>query len=107
MAIATTPVFPQQIPMVSPQSAFLSFAEYIEHERASDVKHHYYYGRQIEVARASYEHNVISGNLIIALGTALADADCNVMPSDIKVFVSPSVTYYPDVVVSCGAPWLY
>ncbi len=103
MAIATVTVRPKQTPVL-PQSPPLSFAEYIEQERTSDVKHHYYYGRLIEVAGATYEHNVINGNLIIGLGIALGDADCNVMPSDMKVFVSPNVGYYPDVVVSCGPP---
>ncbi len=104
MAIATVSAQFEQTENALSQNPLMSFAEYIEHERASDVKHHYYYGRLVEVAGASYEHNVISGNLIISLGVALDDADCSVMPSDMKVFVSPNVSYYPDVIVSCGAP---
>jgi Uma2 family endonuclease len=103
MATATSPVRSEQPAPDLSQNSLMSFAEYIKQERAGDVKHHYY-GRLIEVAGATYEHNVISGNLIIALGTALADANCSVMPSDMKVFVSPNVSYYPDVVVSCGTP---
>lgn len=95
MAIATAPEHSKQR---------LSFAEYIEQERISHVKHHYYYGRLIEVAGASLEHNTICGNLIVTLGTALAGTDCRVMPSDMKIFISQNVGYYPDVVVACGLP---
>jgi Uma2 family endonuclease len=104
MAIATAPALSEQTSNDFSQNSLMSFAEYIEHERASDVKHHYYYGRLIEVAGATYEHNYISGNLIIALGVALNDANCGVMPSDMKVFVSQDVAYYPDVVVICAEP---
>ena len=82
----------------------LSFAEYIDQERTSDVKHHYYYGMLIEVAGATYEHNVISANLIGAFIIALDNTDCRALGSDQKIFVSPNVGYYPDIVVTCGPP---
>lgn len=95
MAIATAPERSKQT---------LSFAEYIEQERVSDVKHHYYYGRLIEVAGATYEHNVISANLIGSFIIALDETECRPLGSDQKIFVSPNVTYYPDVAVTCGDP---
>ena len=82
----------------------LSFAQYIEQESLSDVKHHFHHGVLIDVAGASLEHNIICGNLIRAMGNALDDSDCVVMPGDMKVFVSPNVAYYPDIVVVCAEP---
>ena len=95
MAIATAPDRLKQT---------LSFAEYIEQERVGDVKHHYYYGRLIEVARATYKHNVISGNLIASIGNALVSSGCIVLPGDMRIFVSQHVVYYPDVVVVGAKP---
>jgi Uma2 family endonuclease len=103
MAVATIPVHSQQTTVLKQQPS-LSFAEYIEQERNNDVKHDFYFGELIEVAGATYEHNVISANMIGAFVVALEETDCRVLGSDQKIYVSPSVGYYPDIVVTCGAP---
>ena len=104
MAVATVPIHSEQASTTLAPNSPLSYTEYIEQERTSDVKHHFFYGELIEVAGASLEHNIICGNLIIALGNALEAANCSVMPSDMKVFVSQNVVYYPDIVVFCAEP---
>lgn len=94
---APTPSAPKPTPR-------LTWAEYVEQEIKSPVKHHYYLGELIEVAGATLEHNTLCGNLIGELGAALRGTDCCVLPSNMKVKVSGSVAYYPDVVVCCGQP---
>ncbi len=97
----------------SPKRERISFAEYMERERSSDVKHDLVDGIMVpvwptvdeegnELAGASTEHNTICGNLIIALGNALDDTGCRVLTSDQKVYIRERLSYYPDVTVACG-----
>ena len=82
----------------------LTFAQYMEWERKSDVKHHFYFGELIEVAGATYEHNTINANFVSLLNAALEETICHAVASDMKVFISPDAIYYPDTVVLCGDP---
>ena len=58
------------------------------------------------MAGASYEHNLVSNNLIVALGLALKGTNCRTMGGDMKIFISPEVGFYADVLVHCAAPLL-
>ncbi len=80
----------------------LTFAEYMAIEHKSQTKHHFEFGRMIEVAGASYEHNLLSSNVMTALRIALKGTDCRSMGGDMKIYVSENVGYYPDVCVQCG-----
>jgi Uma2 family endonuclease len=88
------------------QSPRMTLAEYIAFERNSVTKHHFYYGRLIEMSGAAYEHNLISANLIGLLFAALDDTNCRAVTSDQKIYVSPDVIYYPDVALLCGDPMI-
>lgn len=80
----------------------LTFAEYMEIERLSPVKHDFVGGEMIEVAGASTEHNTICGNVIGTLLLAAASVGCRVLTSDQKVYISNRIIYYPDVTIACG-----
>ncbi len=76
--------------------------EYIASERASERKHELINGVVVAMAGASPRHNAIVGNIVRALGNALANERCLVFPSDMRVHASATGLYtYPDVSVAC------
>src|SRR5579871_1334615 len=77
--------------------------EYLEHDRASDVRNEYYNGHMYAMAGGSVLHAIIIGNLTRETGNALRGRPCFVAPSDLRVRISPDGLYtYPDIVVVCG-----
>ena len=82
----------------------LTVAEYLEAEKDSPVRHEYVDGRIFAMAGASDRHNRIAGNFYNRLDDHLGDGPCEPFISDMKVWVSETVYYYPDVVVACDGP---
>lgn len=82
----------------------LSVAEYMEAEKDSLVRHEYVDGQIFAMAGASDRHNRIAINLTGKLDTHVGDGPCEVFMADMKVWVSETVYYYPDVVVACDGP---
>src|SRR5258708_30954871 len=82
----------------------LSVAEYLEAEKDSPVRHEYIDGQIFAMAGASDRHNRIAGSLYNRLDDHRGDGPCEPFISDMKVWVSESVFYYPDVVVACDGP---
>jgi Uma2 family endonuclease len=79
--------------------------QYLEMERASQIKHEYYNGMMYAMPGASWVHVLITSNSSRELGNALRQGPCSVVTSDLRVRVSPSGLYaYPDVVVICDQP---
>lgn len=82
-----------------------SIEEYIEFDKSSESRWEYFDGEVFDMAGGSLEHNQIVSNLVVALGGKLADRDCRVLPSDMRVKVPKALPYrYPDVTVVCGRP---
>ena len=82
--------------------------EYLAMERASETKHELWEGEVFAMAGASFEHNLVVGNLVRALGNALSGRGCVALPSDMKVRApTRSGFVYPDVTVFCGPPQFY
>jgi Uma2 family endonuclease len=80
-------------------------AQYLERERASEFRHEFYRGEVFRMAGTSYQHSVITANLVRRLGNALDGSPCRAVPNDLRVLVSASGLYtYPDVVIVCGEP---
>jgi Uma2 family endonuclease len=80
-------------------------SEYLAAERASATKHELWAGEVFAMAGASYAHNMIVTNLARELSLALRDRPCDVLPSDMKVFVPSKAGFvYPDLSVVCGQP---
>ncbi len=78
--------------------------EYLAMERDSPEKHEFFDGEIFAMAGASYTHNVIVSNLIVALGKVLQD-QCFVLTSDMKIFIPAKNGYvYPDASILCGKP---
>ena len=80
----------------------LSESEYLEFERASEMRHEFGRGELFAMAGASEGHNLASGNLFVAVQLALRDKPCRAYTHDMRVFASESRAYvYPDIVVAC------
>jgi Uma2 family endonuclease len=79
----------------------ISVEDYLEGEKFSPVRREYIEGEVYAMAGASDAHNLIAGDLYIALGIHLRGSRCQPFNSDIKVQVTQNVYYYSDVLVSC------
>lgn len=81
----------------------VSLEDYLAAERLADAKHELWAGEVFAMAGASFAHNQIVGNVVGELRGRLRGRPCNVLPSDMRVFVpsKPGVVY-PDVTVVCG-----
>ena len=90
-----------------------SLEEYFQIEENSDEKYEYWDGvlvplrEPLAMAGGSYEHGVISVNIVRAFGNRLIGGPCQVLGSDLRVKLARSTRYvYPDVSVVCGPPQL-
>jgi len=85
-------------------SGWITPEEYLEAERASEIRHEYVDGHVYPMAGKCDDHNRIVGNILCELGNALRGHRCEPFINDMKVKVPPNVTdvyYYPDVLVAC------
>ena len=80
-------------------------AEYLAFEEQSEVKHEFANGKIYAMTGASWNHNVICANLSIAIGRQLIDKNCTIVPGDLRLKVTSTLSYrYPDIMVICGQP---
>ena len=86
------------------RAQYVGVTEYLEGEKDSNTRHEYIDGQIYAMAGASDRHNRIAGNLYNRLDDHLGDGPCEPFISDMKVWVSETVFYYPDVVVACDGP---
>lgn len=85
-------------PHITPQ-------EYLERERKAETRSEYYGGVIVAMTGASWEHNLITGNIARRLGNQLEGKPCVVVTNDLRVrALKRRSYYYPDVVVVCGEP---
>jgi Uma2 family endonuclease len=76
---------------------------YLALDRAAELKHEFWDGMAYAMTGASVAHNRLVRNLLVALTHALADSDCEALPSDMRVRIPGQDRYlYPDVTVVCG-----
>ncbi|MFV8749392.1 Uma2 family endonuclease [Nannocystaceae bacterium ST9] len=80
-----------------------SFAEYLDLEAISRVKHEYLDGQAWAMAGGSPRHSAIAANVTATLIVALRDRSCQVYTSDLRVRVKATgLATYPDLSVVCG-----
>lgn len=81
----------------------MTAAEYLEFERASQMKHQFVDGEIFAMAGGSEIHSSLAVNAIIALGNRFKGKSCRVYKSDMRLKVEATEVYtYPDVHVACG-----
>lgn len=89
----------------APEQPYLTPQEYLERERKAETKSEYSGGVVVAMAGASWEHNLITGNLERRLGNQLEGKPCIVVSRDQRVRVPEcNRYYYPDIAVVCGEP---
>ena len=80
-----------------------TYAEYLAHEAASNVKHEYLDGEIYAMAGGSPEHAELAMAVGASLRTQLRGRPCRVFSSDLRIRVaSTGLATYPDVSVVCG-----
>jgi Uma2 family endonuclease len=79
--------------------------EYLTWERKAEQRSEYYNGVIVLMASASWEHGLITGNVVCHLSNALEETPCATISQDLRVRVPEcNKYYYPDVVVICDEP---
>jgi Uma2 family endonuclease len=63
----------------------MTYAQYLERERSSEVKHEYLRGEVFAMAGGSPEHARLAANVIRELGAALRGRPCAAFTSDARV----------------------
>jgi Uma2 family endonuclease len=80
-----------------------TYADYLAHESASNVKHEYLDGEIYAMAGGTPEHASLAVAIASSLRNQLAGRSCRVFSSDLRVrVVGTGLTTYPDVSVVCG-----
>lgn len=86
-----------------PVEKYITIAEYLEMEAASDIKHEYYQGEIFAMAGTTIEHNKVIVNTLLSLGGQLKGKPCQPFVTDLRVSVQSNTLYtYPDITVICG-----
>jgi len=85
---------------------YYSFEDYLATEReCSDARHEYLAGEVFAMAGASFNHNLITANLIRRLGNQLEARPCIVLGNDMRLRIETAdACAYPDCVVLCDRP---
>jgi Uma2 family endonuclease len=90
-------------PAVAYSKQKISIEEYLDMENASMEKHEYYKGDVFAMSGAKVRHNIISGNLFIALGQKLKGKKCKPYNSDQRIHIQSNTLFtYPDISIICG-----
>jgi Uma2 family endonuclease len=80
----------------------MTFAEYLDFEDRSEIRHEYVAGEVYAMSGETTRHNLLVLNVATALRPASRARGCRVFAEGIKVRVLDRV-YYPDVLVACGS----
>ena len=88
--------------VANPQFQYMSPQEYLEWEKTQELRYENIDGEVFAMTGGTIPHNRIALNLAIDLDDFLAEKECQVYISDVKVQVTSVGPYhYPDVMVSC------
>lgn len=81
--------------------------EYLERERAAEIRSEYLQGRIVAMSGASRRHGLISMNLSGLLHAQLRGRPCEAFAADMRVQVAEADFFtYPDIAVVCEEPQL-
>jgi Uma2 family endonuclease len=86
--------------MVTPLQRTLTVEEYLEREKAGEVRHEYLGGYLYALAGGTGRHNRIAGNIHAHCWQLALDKPCRVYQEGMKLRLGDAF-YYPDVMVVC------
>lgn len=86
------------------QSREITLTDYLQMEEHAETKHEYWDGHVVDMAGATWAHNVVASNFERHLSRQLP-ARCRTVHSVQRVRIGTRYAY-PDVVVVCGEPRL-
>jgi Uma2 family endonuclease len=79
--------------------------EYLARERRDPARHDYLDGEVFAMGGASFRHNLLVANLLVALAPGARERGCRAVANDQRVHVPATGLFtYPDLVVVCGEP---
>jgi Uma2 family endonuclease len=87
--------------IASPQPAKMTVEAYLDWETRQPLRHEYINGETIAMTGGTLPHNDIALNCYTALRSHVRDRGCRINVADVKVQVTPTIYFYPDVVISC------
>ena len=80
----------------------MTVEEYFAFDEASEIRNEYIDGEIYPMTGGSGSHSTVIAYVIGALINALAESECTVRSSDLRIRIDPSKYVYPDVSVVCG-----
>jgi Uma2 family endonuclease len=87
----------------APVKTGTTFAEYIEFEQTSDVRHEFVDGNLFVMAGGTQRHNMLAGILYAQLLPVVLTRGCRIFINDLIVKTPSGKGYYPDVFVTCDS----
>ena len=90
-----------------PQYNFISAQDYLGEERLAPDKHEYYKGEVFATSGASLNHNIVSRNVMVFVGSNLKGKACQPFGSNLRIHIPPNTLFtYPDLSIFCSKPIL-
>ena len=90
-------------PAVAYEKQKYTIEEYLQMERASEVKHEYYQGEIFAMSGPKVPHNIIAGNMYGELRQKLKGKSCRPFNSDQRIYIPQNSLFtYPDISIICG-----
>ena len=84
--------------------AHIGFDDYLAQEATTSVRHELVGGQVYAMAGATRAHNRIVLNLVRKLDDASRAKGCRLSAENVKLKVSDTTSYYPDLMVACNPP---
>jgi Uma2 family endonuclease len=82
---------------------YVSFADYLDAERTSELKHEWFRGAIYAMSRGTPEHARLSARMVWLIRSLLS-RDCEVYSSDLMLYVAEAkLSTYADTSVVCGS----
>jgi len=87
---------------------FESIEAYLAFEEKSEMRHEYYLENLIEMAGASYLHNLINGNLFFIFKMLFKNKSERVFMEGFKAFIkNENIFFYPDLMIAIPEQYEY
>ncbi len=85
-----------------------TIGEYLDTEEEAEIRHEFIKGKMIPMTGGTTNHNLITGNVYLALRLALKWKKTPVYIENVRLFIPDyNIFTYPDVMVMAGEPIYY